>query len=159
MHNSSLKDWKVLYVKPRNEKKVVTALSKLGLMAYCPIVTEIRQWSDRKKKVEVPLLTSYVLVKIKDNEHDLVFQVPGVVRYLFWLGKPALVKDSDVEVMKNWLNKEQTKAQVDNIQPGDRIKIKEGVFKGKKALVHEINTNRIQLILLDLDIKITFSRN
>ncbi|MDO6760226.1 UpxY family transcription antiterminator [Tamlana sp. 2_MG-2023] len=152
-------DWKVLYVKPRNEKKVATGLSKLGITAYCPTVTEIRQWSDRKKKVEIPLLTSYVLVKVKENEHDLVFQIPGVVRYLFWLGKPAIVKDSDIEVMKNWLSKENTQAQVENIQPGDRIKIKSGLFEGKKALVHEINTNRIQLILLDLDMKITFNRN
>lgn len=152
-------NWKVLYVKPRNEKKVATALSNLGITSYCPTVTEVRQWSDRKKKVEVPLLKSYVLIQIKESEHDLVFQVPGVVRYLFWLGKPAIVNDSDIQVMKDWLSHKNTQAQVENIQPGDRIKIKTGLFEGKKALVHEVSKNRIQLLLLDLDMKITFNRN
>ncbi|WP_067148896.1 UpxY family transcription antiterminator [Pseudotamlana agarivorans] len=152
-------NWKVLYVKPRTEKKVATALSRLGITAYCPSVTEIRQWSDRKKKVEVPLLKSYVLIQVKESEHELVFQVPGVVRYLFWLGKPAVVKDSDIQVMKDWLSHKNTQAQVESIQPGDRIKIKTGLFEGKKALVHEVSNNRIQLLLLDLDMKITFNRN
>ncbi|AUS05856.1 UpxY family transcription antiterminator [Pseudotamlana carrageenivorans] len=152
-------NWKVLYVKPRNEKKIAAALSYLGITAYCPSVTEIRQWSDRKKKVEVPLLKSYVLVQITEKDHDLVFQIPGVVRYLFWLGKPAIVKDSDIQVMKDWLSQKNIQAQVENIQPGDRIKIKTGLFEGEKALVHEVSTNRIQLLLLDLDMKITFSRN
>lgn len=75
------KNWFVLYTKPRNELKVVERLRSNGVEAYTPTRTEVRQWSDRTKKVKVPLLPSMVLVSLQDKQVDQVFQVPGVVRY------------------------------------------------------------------------------
>ena len=152
-------DWKVIYVKPRTEKKVESALLKMGIEAYCPVVTEIHQWSDRKKKVEVPILKSYVFVKPDDKKLDSVFQVSHVVRYLFWLGKPALVRDQEIKIMQDWLTADNVEVSTESIQPGDKIDINTGPFKGKKGLVKEISKNRIQLLLLDLDMKITLNRN
>jgi len=152
-------DWKVIYVKPRTEKKVESSLLKMGIKAYCPVVTEIHQWSDRKKKVEVPILKSYVFVKPDDNKLDSVFQVPNVVRYLFWLGKPALVRDNEIKIMQNWLTTDNVDVTTESIKPGDKIDINTGPFKGNKGLVKELNKNRIQLLLLDLDMKITLNRN
>lgn len=152
-------DWNVIYVKPRTEKKVEAALLKMGITAYCPVVTETHQWSDRKKKVQVPILKSYVFVQPEDKSRDAVFQVANVVRYLFWLGKPAVVRDQEIKIMQDWLVSEHTEVRVLDIQPGDHIDIKTGPFKGAKGLVKEISTNRIQLILLDLGMKITLSRN
>ena len=152
-------DWKVLYVKPRSEKKVVSLLTKIGIIAVCPMITEIHQWSDRKKKVEVPLLKSYVFVQVDDTLRDMVFQVPHVVRYLFWLGKPALVKDAEILLMQKWLGYNDVQADVEQIAHGDRVNIATGPFKGEKGIVKEINKNRIQLLLLDLEIKITLNRN
>jgi len=151
-------NWKVLYVKPRTEKKTEAALLKMGIKAYCPVVTEIHQWSDRKKKVQVPILKSYVFVQCDDAAHHTVFQVPYVVRYLFWLGKPALVRDHEIKIMQDWLVSESTTAAVETIEPGDHMAIKTGPFKGTAGLVKEINKNRIQLVILDLGIKITLDR-
>jgi len=152
-------DWKVIYVKPRTEKKVEASLLKMGILAYCPVVTEIHQWSDRKKKVQVPLLKSYVFVQPDERNLNAVFQVGQVVRYLFWLGKPAVVRDDEIKTMQDWLISKNTEARVERIQPGDKIDIKTGPFKGAKGLVKEISKNRIQLILLDLDMKITLNRS
>src|SRR5690554_7279042 len=77
--------WYALYTRPRNEKKVVQGLTSLGIEVYCPMVTEVRQWSDRKKKVALPLIPSYVFVRIAETKRSMVFEVPGVVRYLYWL--------------------------------------------------------------------------
>ncbi|WP_147677608.1 UpxY family transcription antiterminator [Algibacter pacificus] len=153
-------DWNVIYVKSRTEKKVEAALLKLGIKAYCPLVTETHQWSDRKKKVQVPILKSYVFVQPSAKELDMVFQVPHVVQYLFWLGKRAVVKDHEITTMQNWLST-STNIQplVETLQPGDHITIKTGPFKGKKGCVKELGKNRIQILLLDLDIKITLDRN
>ena len=151
-------NWKVIYVKSRNEKKVTEQLLQLGVEAYCPLVTEIKQWSDRKKKVQVPLISSYVFVKLKESEHDIVFQLPGVVRYLFWLGKPALVRDEEIQTMQNWLSDAHVNATIEKLHPGDRMEILHGPFKGEKGIVKEITKNRIQLMLPDLEIKITLSR-
>lgn len=151
--------WKVLYVKPRNEKKVAELLSRLGVVVYCPLVIEVRQWSDRKQKVQVPLLSSYVFVQIEEINRELVFQVPGVIRYLFWLGKPAVVRDNEIELMKEWLVGENVKVDVQGLQPGDKMKISTGPFKDKKGIVQEISKNRVQLLLPDLEMKITLIRS
>jgi transcription antitermination factor NusG len=61
----------------------------------------VRQWSDRKKKVVVPLFNSYVFVQVADSDRSLVFQSVGAVRYLFWLGKPAIVRDEEIGTIKS----------------------------------------------------------
>ncbi len=151
--------WFVLYTKPRNEKKAALQLEKLGITVYCPLVTQVHQWSDRKKKVEVPLINSYLFVNLKEKERELVFQAPGIVRYIFWLGKPAVVRDQEIEILKEWLSGEIKDATVEKLQPGDKMDITNGPFKGKHGVVQEINNNRIQLLLEDLEMKITLRRN
>ena len=93
-------EWFALYTKPRNEKKVAENLAAIGIEVYCPIVTTLKQWSDRKKKVESPLIPSYVFVKIEEANRKDVFQVAGVVQYVFWLGKPAKIKPQELEALK-----------------------------------------------------------
>jgi transcriptional antiterminator RfaH len=93
-------DWLVLNTKPRAEMKVAHRLEKISVEAYCPARMEMRQRSDRKKKIWVPLLPSMVLVKIEEQEKNKVFDVQGVVRYLYWLGQPAKVSADEVLTLK-----------------------------------------------------------
>ena len=97
------KKWFVIYTKPRTEIKVSQRLSVLGIENYTPTRMEIRQWSDRKKKTLVPLLSSMVLVSIHEKEVNKVFEVAGVVRYLFEKGKRAEVSNEEVLAMKYYL--------------------------------------------------------
>jgi len=92
--------WLVLYTNPRAEMKVAQRLEKIGVEAYCPARMEMRQRSDRKKKIWVPLLSSMVLVNIEEREKNKVFDVHGVMRYLFWLGQPAKVSVDEVLILK-----------------------------------------------------------
>ncbi len=82
-------NWYVVYTKPKWEKKVAEQLKNAGVECYCPLIVKIHQWSDRKKKVEVPLFNSYVFVRLAEEDRNLVFQSTGAVRYLFWLGKAS----------------------------------------------------------------------
>ena len=150
--------WYALQTKPRNEKEVARVLEILGIIVYCPLITEIYQWSDRKKKIVRPLIPSYIFLKLDAHQYNLVFDVPGVVRYLFWQGKPAVVRDSEIEVMKIWLSDEIIDAKVENLQPGDVFKVSKGLFKGKEGIVYEVNKNRVQLLLKEFGIKITITR-
>jgi transcriptional antiterminator RfaH len=93
-------NWWVLYTNPRAEMKVAQQLERIGVEAYCPVRMEIRQRSDRKKKIWVPLLPSMVLVNIDEQEKNKVFDVHGVVRYLYWLGQPAKVSMDEVLTLK-----------------------------------------------------------
>ena len=98
-----VKNWFVVYTKPRNELKVLNRLLSRGIAAYTPSRIELRQWSDRKKKVTVPLLPSMVLVQLDEKEVHKVFEIPAVVRYLFENGKRAVVSNEEVLAMQAYV--------------------------------------------------------
>jgi len=116
------KNWFVLYTKPRNELKVVERLRSNGVEAYTPTRTEVRQWSDRTKKVKVPLLPSMVLVSLQEKQVDLVFEVPGVVRYLFEHGKRARVSNQEVLAMQHYLENTYQRTSKE-LEVGDTVKV------------------------------------
>jgi transcriptional antiterminator RfaH len=131
--------WFVLFTKPRNEFKVTERLRSIGIEGYSPCKVEVRQWSDRKKKVLVPLLPSMVLVSLQDQQIEQVFEVPGVVRYLFEHGKRAKVSNEEVLAMKSYL--ENTYPAQKELEVGDTVKVplleQEATLlsiKGKKCL-------------------------
>jgi transcriptional antiterminator RfaH len=152
-------NWFVIYTKSRQEKKVALQLEKMGITVYCPMINQIRQWSDRKKKVEVPLISSYVFVQLKERDRQAVFEVPGIVRYVYWLEKPAIVRDEEIAVMKAWLSTQTVEAKVESLRRGDRMKLSSGLFEGKEGFVEEISKNRVLLLLPDLGMKIVLNRN
>ena len=144
--------WFVIYTRSRWEKKVTEGLEELGIEAYCPTVIETRQWSDRKKKVSTPLFKSYVFVHISESRRHDVFQVMGVVNFLFWLGKPAVVRNEEIVTIKNWLNKENVEEiKVDHLSAGDKLVIANGNFKGHEAMISKVGKKRMRLILKSLD--------
>ena len=140
MMEGSSKKWFVLYTKPRNELKVTERLTAIGIEAYTPTKIEVRQWSDRKKKVTIPLLPSMVLVKLLAKEVDVVFDVPGVLRFLFEHGKRASVSNEEVLAMKSYLQMLVEK-ESKTLAVGDLVKVplleQEAILvsvKGKKCL-------------------------
>ncbi|CAM3674009.1 UpxY family transcription antiterminator [Flavobacterium chungbukense] len=141
-------NWYVIYTKPKWEKKVADKLQQLGIECYCPLITQVKQWSDRKKKIEVPLFNSYVFVQIADSERSSVFQVAGVIRYLFWLGKPAIVKDEEINIIKTNLKAPNiSDVSVSTLQVGDKIKLESGAFSNQSAIVQEVSNNYYILVL------------
>ena len=150
--------WFAIYTRPKNEKKVVEGLEKLDIEVYCPMVTQVKQWSDRKKKVETPLINSYVFVNIEDKNRNIVFEVPGVVRYLFWLGKPAIIQDQEIEALKASLKGILSAVEVNGIQPGDSLTISKGPFQGKEGVVSQVDKNKIRLVLKELGVIISISK-
>ena len=140
MIEGNAKKWFVLCTKPRNELKVTERLTRIGVEVYTPTKVEVRQWSDRKKKVTIPLLPSMVLVQLLEKEVDVVFDVPGAVRFLFEHGKRASVSNEEVLAMKSYL---ETVVQKESkrLAVGDLVKVplleQEAILlsiKGKKCL-------------------------
>ena len=141
-------NWYVVYTKPKWEKKVAEQLTQKGIECYCPLVTQIRQWTDRKKKVQVPLFNSYVFVHLDEADRNLVFQSTGVVRYLFWLGKPAVVLDQEINTIKEWLgSSDKYDVSLSTLQVGAKITLESGPFKSQSAIVQEVGKSHYVLIL------------
>ncbi len=150
--------WYVLYTQPRQEKKVAEGLQKMGIESFCPLVTVVKQWSDRKKKVELPLINSYVFVNIEENNRDAVFAVSGIVRYLFWLGKPAVVRAIEIEALRDSLEGIVDSFAIHPIEKDSIITLENGPFKGLEGVVKHLNKKSMQLLLVDLGFLITINR-
>lgn len=143
-------NWYVIYTKPRGEKKVAEQLNKIGVNCYCPLIQKQQQWSDRKKKVELPLFNHYVFVQLNEKDKNLVFASPGVIRYLSWLGKHAIVKDHEIETIKEWLKDATAEILVSIHQIGETIKLCSGPFVNQNAIIKEITNTHHYLILESL---------
>ena len=134
-------NWYAIYTRPRSEKKVNELLTQKGFDSYLPLVTTIRQWSDRKKKVQLPLISSYVFVRILENQLNNILPVNGVVRILKHLGKPAVIKDYEIQNLKILLEDTENFKFINksSLKKGDSIIVEKGVFEGLIGELLEIN--------------------
>lgn len=146
------KHWHVLYTKSNCEKKVSELLAKRGVENYCPLNRVYRQWSDRKKQVAVPLFTSYVFVKV--DEHDLVLirsLTSNIVSVVYWLGKPAVIRDTEIQEIKNFLNKHTgIKLEKRSVNLNDEVVIVRGPFYDQHGIVQSVKNHSVVLSLPSL---------
>jgi transcription antitermination factor NusG len=98
------KKWFAVHTKPRFEKRVTEFLTRKKIENYCPINKVLRQWSDRRKLVSEPLFPYFVFVKITESELSSLKQIEGVVNFVYWLGRPAIIRDSEIEAIRQFLD-------------------------------------------------------
>lgn len=152
------KKWFVVYTRPNQELKVAQQLSIMGISNYCPTITFVKQYSDRKKKVIKPLISSYVMVQLEENQRKKVFSCSGVVRYLFFLGKPAVVPATQIDLMKDYLNGVYNDIKVTNLNVGQSHIISEGPFSGISGKVVQKDKTKVKLELASLGMCITLRK-
>jgi len=142
------KNWYVVYTKPRWEKKVYTLLTDKNIEAYCPLNKVRRKWSDRIKWVEEPLFKSYVFVKVAAEELTEVRMISGVVNFVYWLGKPAIVKNKEIEIIRKFLNDyEEVWTEPIELQKDARVVITRGAFMDKEARVVKVTHNKVRVLI------------
>ena len=112
-------------------------LQEAGIEAYCPVNKREKQWSDRKKITEEPLFRSYVFVNIDlDQQGSIVRRTLGVVNFVYWLNKPAVIQDDEILAIQQFLSEHAAVEVFGNtLQVGDFITIDAGALKGQKAEV------------------------
>jgi transcription antitermination factor NusG len=144
--------WYAVYTKPRWEKKVFLLMSEGGYEAYCPMNRTRKKWSDRMKWVEEPLFKSYIFVRLAEEELTKARMFNGVVNFVYWLGKPAVIKDKEIEIIRKFLNeyKEVQVIRLD-LKKDEQIIIQRGAFMNKAARVVKVFNNKVQVIIESLD--------
>ena len=148
------KKWYAIYTKPRWEKKVNLVLERKGVEVWCPLQKVRKQWSDRKKIVEEPLFKSYVFVHIGDNEKTNVLMTDGVLNFVYYVGKPAVIRNEEIEVIKRYLAEEQASISIQSISSLDentRIKVNHGVFMDTTGTVLKGGKKKVFVKLESLD--------
>lgn len=138
--------WNVLYTKSKSEKKVFERLFDLGIDAYCPCQRTLKKWSDRKKWVDEPVFKSYIFVKSPDSESQKlqILNTPGVVRFLYWLGQPAQVRQVEIDEIRSFLGEHQSVESV-SFDVGLKLNVKQGVLKGSEGVVVYQTKNEVVL--------------
>ena len=153
------KKWFVVYTKPQQELKVSQELTSMGITNYCPTITLVKQYSDRKKKVNKPLIPSYVMVNLKENQREKVFSCNGIIRYLFFLGKPAVVAAYEIDLMQDYLNGIYVDFNLATLRIGDIHTITDGPFSGILGEVVQTDKTKVKLELTSLGMSIILKKN
>src|SRR5215204_4641763 len=150
------KKWYAIYTKPRWEKKVDKLLAEKGVESYCPVQKIQRQWSDRKKIVEEPLFKSYVFVRIADEEQTVLRMVNGVVNFVYWMGRPAVVKDKEIQIIRQFLNEyENVEATQATIEAGNKVVVQSGILMGKTGVVKQVLNKKVEVYLESIGFTLT----
>ena len=134
-------NWYALYTKPRFEKRVRETLESNGFECYLPLHRSPRVWSDRVKMVDMPLFSSYIFVKSKESEIRSLIRLNGIVRVIFYDGKPAVIRQQELEAIKMFLEVAEGKT----LCTGDEVEILVGSLKCKSGKVVKIKKKYIVL--------------
>ena len=153
------KKWFVFYTKSRQEKKVNELLLKRGFEPFLPMQAIVRQWSDRKKKVVVPLFNSYIFVRLEEHLISEVLQLPGLSWNIRHNNKPAVLHSKELETIQRFITTGlliETSSSSENYLLGDRVKILDGPLKGSSGYLTAFhNGHRFSLILSSIGQVIT----
>ena len=134
-------NWYILYTLPRFEKRVKERLESNGVVCYLPLHRCPRVWSDRVKMVDIPLFSSYIFVRCKSHEIMPLIHVNGVVRVVFYDGHPAIVRQLEIDAIRQFI--EAAKEKV--LCTGDEVEILTGSMKKKCGKIVKIKKKYLLL--------------
>lgn len=148
--NTSERHWFALYTKPRHEFKVALKLQGISVEYYLPTLTVTKKWSDRRKKVEVPLFNGYIFIHSSEKERLLSVQQDGVVRTIMFSGKPSIIPDVQIESLRKLLTETPDVFVIDKIEIGSQIKIVNGPFEGVEGVVREAESEKWLFVNIEI---------
>ena len=147
-HNSF--NWYAVYTKSNFEKRIHTSLRATSIETYLPLKKEFRQWSDRKKSVEEPLIKSYVFVKIAPKDYLSVLSTPGVVKFISFAEKPVVIPEYQINVIRRLLaDADDLEISAETFAPGDPIEIIGGKLMGLTGELVESKGSKKVVIRID----------
>jgi transcription antitermination factor NusG len=153
---SSSPYWYAVHTRPRWEKKVASLLQDKGIENYCPLNKVMRQWSDRKKAVLEPLFKGYVFVQVAEKAKWDLLQINGIVNYVHWLGKPARIRNSEIDTIRRFLHEfEDIEVTETAVQVNSTVQVKQGVLMHFKGIVLELQGNRAKVKIESMGIQLS----
>lgn len=145
--------WHAVYVKSRAEKKAQTELQFKEIETFLPLQRKLRQWSDRKKWVETPLISGYLFVRASRKEYDLVLQSNYIVSYVRFEGKAAIIPDNQIDYLRLMLKQYGAEIEItrEKLKPGQKIEVIAGPMIGLRGKLQKIKgKNKVAVELEEL---------
>ena len=144
------KYWFALYTKPRHEFKVAAKLRSVSIEFYLPSIIVTKKWSDRRKKIEVPLFNGYIFIHSSEKDRLLAVRQEGVVKTITFLGKPSIIPDDQIANLRRMLSETPDVFVSDKIEIGTQIKIVGGPFEGVVGIVKEADSENWLFVNIDI---------
>jgi transcription antitermination factor NusG len=145
------KKWFVVYTKSRCEKKVADLLTRKGIENYCPLNRVQKQWSDRKKIILAPLFTSYVFVYITASEQSTICRTEGILNFVYWLNKPAVIRNEEIDIIKQFLNDHSiVRLEKVSININDVVRVIAGPLMEQEGKVVAFKNKSVKIMLPSL---------
>jgi transcription elongation factor/antiterminator RfaH len=137
LEKKSATNWYIMYTYPNYEKKVQKILLQKNIDCYLPLQKVTRQWSDRKKLIDIPLFPNYIFINSTPHEKFEALNVTGVIKFISFNGQPAILPDKDVETIKKVACQQFEVANEQNFEKGDYVRVLEGPFAGMCGYLFE----------------------
>jgi transcription antitermination factor NusG len=142
--------WYAVYTRSRFEKRLMDLLIAKGIEAYVPLRKVMKQWSDRRKMVEEPMIRSYCFVKVTPLHYQDVLNTPGAVRYIWFSGKPASIPEWQIDTLKAITGSGvEVECVPDTFQPGAKVKVNGGPLLGFTGELVTIANKKKVIIRID----------
>lgn len=146
----------MVYTRPRWEKKVASLLQEKGIVHYCPLNRVMKQWSDRKKQVLEPLFKGYVFVQVAEPKKWEVKKVEGIINYVHWLGKPAIVKESEINTIRKFLQEFSDVEVIDReLHVNTAVTVKQGVLMNYRGIIVEVLGSRVKVQIDSMGVQLS----
>ena len=135
--------WYAVTTKPRWEKKISQKLNDKGIENYCPLQKKISQWSDRKKIILEPVFKGFIFINIDEEHLWDIKKVDGIVNYIYFLGKPAVVRKQEIEIIKKFLDKfENVDVNSNDLKVAEKVRVTHGPLMNYEGILLELSGNK-----------------
>jgi transcription antitermination factor NusG len=142
--------WYAVYTRPRAEKLVYSRLVEAGIEAYLPLQKTFRKWSDRKKLIEKPLLSSYIFVKTNSKNFNVVFKTNGVVKFVSFEGHPVSIPQKQIDVLRLLIDSNaEIEVSSERYEKGDKVEVVSGALIGLTGELIKIGTHNRFVVRID----------
>ena len=131
------KRWYVFYTYPKFERKVHLYLQKENFESFLPLHWVVRQWSDRRKRLQVPLLPNYIFVNVECNRIFDILKIPKIIRCVTFNGEPSFLKQTEVDWLKMIVENNYPFEISTNLEIGDPVVITKGTLTGMEGILSE----------------------
>ena len=138
--------WYAVHTRSRHEKKVVGELQRKGIATYLPVTTQMRQWSDRRDAVELPLFSCYAFVNIPPcaELRVAVLRTPGVLSFVGGNHHGISIPAQEIEQVQKVLARKISFSAHPYLQIGQRVRIRGGALDGVEGILSRSNgANRL----------------
>lgn len=133
--------WYACTTRSRHEKKVERLLRERGVESFLPLASRVRQWADRKKRVDFVLFPGYIFVRSLHDQLSRVLSVPGVAGVVRSNGRAVPIPDQEIEnvrrLAKGFGRSDAEPETVMLPEEGARVRITSGPFQGVEGIVTE----------------------